>query len=160
LIPATALNLSRRQFVRLSLAAFAVGRVSLASTARASDEPAVNAGPVDDYAKDGIYDRHSQGFFIIRRGPALLAISSTCTHRKCALTAEADRTFYCKCHGSTFDPDGKVTEGPARRNLPFFATAVSENGQLLVYPQRIVGLTQSRDPSHPASFSARKMGPA
>jgi len=92
----------------------------------------VNAGPVDDYAKDGIYDRHSQGFFIIRRGPALLAISSTCTHRKCALTAEADRTFYCKCHGSTFDADGRVTEGPARRDLPVLDSFTDENGRLQV----------------------------
>ena len=135
--------LSRRQFIRLSLAAFAVGRSALASAAPASDEAVVRAGPVGDYASDGIYDHfRSQGFFIIRRGSALLAISSVCTHRRCPLAAERDRTFYCRCHGSVFDPEGKVLEGPARRDLPFFATAVSDDGQLLVFPQRIVGLTR------------------
>lgn len=137
------MNISRRQFVRMSLAAFAVGRAALASGAPSEAEAPVKAGLATDYARDGIYDRfQSQGFFIIRRGPALLAISSWCTHRRCTLAAEPGSTFYCKCHGSTFNADGRVTEGPARRDLPFFATAVSDTGHLLVFLQRIVGMTK------------------
>lgn len=137
--PKPAMKISRRRFINLSLAAFALGRNAVAAASTSNEGP-VLAGLLNDYAKDGVYDRFSrQGFFIVRRGPALLAISSACTHRRCALTSERDHTFYCKCHGSTFDPDGHVTQGPARRDLPFFATAVSADGQLLVFPQRIVG---------------------
>ncbi len=54
------------------------------------------------------------GFFVIRRGDQLLALSAICTHRKCKLYAEPDSSFYCKCHGSTFDPCRPVCcKGPA-----------------------------------------------
>ena len=72
------------------------------------------------------------GFFIVRRGATLFALSAICTHRKCKLTAELDRSFYCNCHGSTFDPAGHVTQGPARRDLPVLTTVTDERGQLLV----------------------------
>ena len=47
------------------------------------------------------------------------------------LKAERDYSFYCRCHGSTFDPGGKVTEGPATRNLPVLPTTNSQ-GHLIV----------------------------
>ena len=53
---------------------------------------------------------NSTHFFIVRKGASLFALSAICTHRHCKLEAEADKTFYCPCHGSTFDPEGKVTD--------------------------------------------------
>jgi Rieske Fe-S protein len=41
------------------------------------------------------------------------------------------QNFLLPCHGSTFDPDGKVTEEPARRNLPGFEISANEKGDLL-----------------------------
>lgn len=97
-------------------------------------ERVVDAGPVGNYAKDGVYDRfRDHGFFIIRRDGKLLAISAVCTHRDCKLTPEPDHSFYCGCHGSTFDANGKVTEGPAKRDLPFLSTQVNDEGHLLVH---------------------------
>ncbi|MGO8838567.1 MAG: ubiquinol-cytochrome c reductase iron-sulfur subunit [Limisphaerales bacterium] len=82
---------------------------------------------------DGVYTRfRDPGFFIVRRGANLFALSAVCTHRKCRLDAGPDETFHCPCHGSTFDPDGKVTKGPARRNLPLLAVMTNEKGDLLV----------------------------
>ena len=96
-------------------------------------EQTYDAGPIANYAADGVYTNfHDIGFFIIRHGGKLEALSSICTHRKCKLTAESDRSFYCHCHGSTFDPDGKVTDGPAKRDLPVLATFTSESGHLMV----------------------------
>lgn len=92
-----------------------------------------DAGPSSDYATDGVYDRfRSQGFFVIRRGGQLVAISSICTHRACKVRAEPDHSFYCKCHGSTFGPTGKVTEGPATRDLPSLPTTIDASGRLIV----------------------------
>ena len=102
-------------------------------SATASQEHMVNAGPVADYAADGVYGNfRDQGFFIIRRGNQLFALSAICTHRKCKLSAEPDRSFYCPCHGSTFDPTGHVTDGPARRDLPTLPTDTNLQGQLIV----------------------------
>ncbi len=93
----------------------------------------VDAGLASAYAKDGVYSEfRSVGFFVIRRGSQLTALSSYCTHRHCKLDAEQDRTFYCPCHGSTFDPAGKVTEGPATRDLPVLATSTDARGHLMV----------------------------
>ena len=126
--------MNRRQFLLLT-AGFAAGCkvVNDGSTTVAKAERTVNAGPASNYAADGVYSNfHDQGFFVVRQGGKLFTISSYCTHRKCKLTAESDRSFYCKCHGSTFDPAGHVTLGPARSDLPILPTSVDEQGRLLV----------------------------
>ncbi len=93
----------------------------------------INAGSVGDYARDGVYSNFRDlGFFVIHRGNQLLALSSICTHRKCKLRAEPDFSFYCKCHGSTFDPAGHVLQGPARRALPVLSSFANEKGELIV----------------------------
>lgn len=129
------MNLNRREFVILTCA------VAGGCAAENSGENApivlrpvsIDAGPASDYSTDGVYDRfRSQGFFLIRRGGQLIALSSNCTHRACRLNAEPDHSFYCKCHGSTFDPAGKVTEGPATRDLPVLPTTIDANGRVII----------------------------
>ena len=96
-------------------------------------ERTVNAGVAGDYAADDVYCRfRDQGFFVVRKQGQLFALSAICTHKKCKLSAESDRSFYCPCHGSTFDPDGRVTKGPARRDLPRLPLLVNDNGELLI----------------------------
>jgi Rieske Fe-S protein len=132
---AFAVNISRRQFLILTMGVAAAGCQSVESGGKsaAREERIINAGPASDYAADGVYSRfRDEGFFVIRKGEKLFALSAFCTHRKCKLTAESDRSFYCQCHGSTFDPSGKVTLGPARRNLPALALIENGSGQLLV----------------------------
>lgn len=93
----------------------------------------LNAGPASQYDRDGVYTRFvHQGCFIVRRGDSLFAVSSICTHRKCKLKAEPDRSFYCPCHGSTFSAEGRVLTGPARRDLPHFEVSTDAAGNLLV----------------------------
>jgi glycine/D-amino acid oxidase-like deaminating enzyme/nitrite reductase/ring-hydroxylating ferredoxin subunit len=52
------------------------------------------------------------------RNGALHAVSSTCTHLRCQVAFNtAERTWDCPCHGSRFDVDGRVLEGPAVHDL-------------------------------------------
>ena len=128
------MRINRREFLILT-AMFAAGCSSMnnAGVSSVGKERVVNAGPVSNYASDGVYAAfRNQGFFIVRQGGKLFALSAICTHRRCKLDVERDRSFYCPCHGSTFDPNGQVTHGPARRNLPVLATFMNESGQLLV----------------------------
>jgi Rieske Fe-S protein len=128
------MRLNRRNFLVLS-AAFAAGCATPggANFSAAGRDRIVNAGPASQYLADGVYARYRDlGFFLMRQGVKLFALSSICTHRHCKLEAEANKTFSCPCHGSTFAADGKVTAGPARRDLPAYELSTNEKGELLV----------------------------
>jgi len=128
------MEINRRTFLLLGTA-FAAGCAAPGGANYSSGQrkKTINAGPASQYLADGIYARYRDlGFFLVRRGANLFALSSICTHKKCKLDAEVDKTFYCPCHGSTFTADGKVTTGPARRDLPVFEISTDENGNLLV----------------------------
>ena len=46
-------------------------------------------------------------------------VSVVCTHMKCILNWNgSEKSWDCPCHGSRFDVDGGVIEGPAIRDLP------------------------------------------
>ena len=126
----TSEGMNRRQFLILAAACAAVTNPRSANSRNA--EQVIDAGSLSNYASDGLYDGFRDlGFFVIRKAGKLTVLSSYCTHEKCKLKAERDHSFYCRCHGSTFDPGGKVTQGPATRNLPALAT-ISEKGHLMV----------------------------
>jgi len=127
-------GLNRRQFLMLAAAVVTSAKtVEGRNPTETHAEQMVDAGPISNYTSDGLYDAYRDlGFFLVRKGAKLVALSSFCTHRKCKLTAERDHSFYCKCHGSTFDSSGKVTEGPANRDLPTLPTVTNERGHLLV----------------------------
>lgn len=46
------------------------------------------------------------------------AFSAVCTHEGCLIAEVADGTINCPCHGSRFNLDGTVANGPAQRPLP------------------------------------------
>ena len=137
------MELTRRQFAILS-AAVAAGCIPGGSAAAAiaatspSTQPsvpagAVDAGPLSDFKADDAYDAfREQGFFVIRRNDQIFALSSVCTHKGCKVRVADDLSFFCKCHKSTFDKDGHVTHGPARRDLPRLEVAEDGRDHLLV----------------------------
>jgi glycine/D-amino acid oxidase-like deaminating enzyme/nitrite reductase/ring-hydroxylating ferredoxin subunit len=111
-------------------------RVSL--RARPSEEfTKENADVAIQYVKDRVSpgDVHSENDIprgegrLIRRGLNKLAAycddrgtlhvrSALCTHLKCVVQWNtAEKTWDCPCHGSRFDPYGKVVNGPAVSDL-------------------------------------------
>jgi nitrite reductase/ring-hydroxylating ferredoxin subunit len=51
-------------------------------------------------------------------GGTLHAVSPTCRHLGCQVTFNtAERTWDCPCHGSRYDVDGRVIEGPSVKDL-------------------------------------------
>ncbi len=139
--------LTRRQFAIL-LAAVAAGcerqndktvtaapaaQTSPPSSQTSTPPGAIDAGLISEFKSDDVYaDLRDQGVFIIRRDEKLFAISSVCTHKGCKVRVASDQSFYCKCHGSTFDRDGHVTKGPATRDLPRLPVATNEQDHLLI----------------------------
>lgn len=48
----------------------------------------------------------------------VFAVSPVCTHMRCLVEWKgAERTWDCPCHGSRFDHEGRVLEGPAKKDL-------------------------------------------
>lgn len=52
--------------------------------------------------------------------------SAICTHQGCTVNKVADGTIACPCHGSKFNLDGSVANGPAKQPLP--AKSISVQG--------------------------------
>ncbi|MER6732237.1 FAD-dependent oxidoreductase [Streptomyces puniciscabiei] len=76
---------------------------------------------VDDLAPgDGAVVRAAGGRLAVHRDEAgaLHAVSARCTHLGCLVAFNrAERAWECPCHGSRFDVDGRVLQGPAVRPL-------------------------------------------
>ena len=58
--------------------------------------------------------------------------SATCTHLGCTVSTVADGTINCQCHGSKFNLDGSVAEGPAARPLDTKNIAVQGDSIVLI----------------------------
>ena len=65
------------------------------------------------------------------------AISLVCTHLGCIVARTAEG-FSCPCHGSDFDPLGKIMGGPAPKGLPWLEVSRRADGKLLVDAKREV----------------------
>ena len=59
----------------------------------------------------------------------LHAVSATCTHLGCRVSFNtAERSWDCPCHGSRFDIDGRVIQGPALHDLEARTPAAEGDG--------------------------------
>ena len=56
--------------------------------------------------------------------------SAICTHKGCTVDEVADGTINCPCHGSKFNLDGSVANGPATK--PLEAKTVAVQGDSIV----------------------------
>jgi cytochrome b6-f complex iron-sulfur subunit len=144
--------MNRREFVIGALGVAGCGGLTSCAGQMAGRAP---TGPVDvgtpaDYSKDGVTARWaaSHGFFVVREGKKLFAVSSTCTHKKCAVEPEAGKAteFACECHGSRFSEAGVVLKGPARTSLPHFGVELDATGHIIVDPARRFEQGQWDDP--------------
>lgn len=61
------------------------------------------------------------------------ALLLECTHRQCTVDPAGDR-LACPCHGSQFDGEGNVLEGPARENLYRYEVEITDNEILIQLP--------------------------
>jgi nitrite reductase/ring-hydroxylating ferredoxin subunit len=86
--------------------------------AKTADVP-VGSGVIVD---DVVVTQASAGVF--------KGFSSTCTHAGCTVAEVADGTINCPCHGSKFNLDGTVANGPATK--PLEAKTVTVQGDSIV----------------------------
>jgi Rieske Fe-S protein len=134
-------HLNRRDFLKVSTnsllalaAALGVGGL-LRYLSYQFDSPPRNEfdiGPESDYPLPSRTVLLTIPAIIIRDNNGFQAMSLTCTHLGC--TVETRNFGYeCPCHGSRFDPAGKVVKGPAASNLPILRIKKTEDGNLHVF---------------------------
>ncbi len=106
-------------------------------------EPALRfkAGLIENFSADSITLDKEQKVFIVRgKEGYFYAMSAVCTHLGCiANWKPEDGVVACPCHGSKFNKEGNVVDGPAPRSLPRFSVTLDEQGQLVVDKSVIVG---------------------
>jgi cytochrome b6-f complex iron-sulfur subunit len=74
-------------------------------------------------------------YLVIEEGPRIASygVKSVCTHLGCTVEWNAiENQFNCPCHGSQFDAQGAVLQGPARRPLELITVVVKQNQARLV----------------------------
>ncbi len=98
------------------------------------------AGPTQNYPPGSITLNKDQKVLIVRaREGYFYALSSVCTHLGCLVNWKSEEeVIACPCHGSKFDREGKVLEGPAPRPLLRFSMTLDEKGGLVVDKGTIV----------------------
>ncbi len=142
--------LSRRYFLEIigggSLGIAATGSVVLTAqflSPTVLREPSLKfkAGSVENYPPDSVTLNKEQKVLIIRaKAGYFYAVSAVCTHLGCIANWKSEEGIItCPCHGSKFDREGNVLEGPAPRPLQRFLISLDEQGQLVVDKGIVVG---------------------
>jgi cytochrome b6-f complex iron-sulfur subunit len=74
-------------------------------------------------------------YLVITEGPKIApyAIQPICTHLGCTVKWHADQNrFICPCHGSQYNDQGVVLQGPASRPLPLVTVVLKQDQVRLV----------------------------
>ncbi|MFQ5424741.1 MAG: ubiquinol-cytochrome c reductase iron-sulfur subunit, partial [Phycisphaerae bacterium] len=91
----------------------------------------VKLGPPDRYTLGSATYFSAGQLWLFRSEQGFHAISSVCTHLGCITARTEDGRFECPCHGSQFDPEGRIQGGPAPKGLVWLELSVSPEGQLI-----------------------------
>ena len=90
-------------------------------------------GAPEDYPVNSVVSHPDIRVYVVRTVRGFFVLSSICTHLGCITTwNEPAGTIDCPCHGSTFDKNGNVGNGPAPNPLDHLAVSLEENGQLVI----------------------------
>ena len=73
------------------------------------------------------------GVFLVSRtaDTAFTAIDAVCSHQSCTVTNADGEIYVCPCHGSRYDRNGRVVQGPATASLRRYNSSFS-NGTLTI----------------------------
>jgi cytochrome b6-f complex iron-sulfur subunit len=92
-----------------------------------------NAGTPLDFPEGTVrFDKEHRAYVIGAPG-GVYALSAVCTHLGCITRYRSDENaIACPCHGSRFDLEGDVVNGPAPRPLPWLDVQTDAAGNLVV----------------------------
>jgi Rieske Fe-S protein len=131
-----------------------LGLVGVAATAGACGGPAA-VGPASfgDVSGGNVRDLPEGTLRILDTAPACIgrdqggvyAMTLTCPHAGCDIGQTGSvgpQGLVCGCHGSRFDANGSVQQGPASSSLDHFAVTMDAQGELTIHGGQIVSADQ------------------
>ena len=105
------------------------------SRARSEPEP-VNFGPPTGQTIGSV--TKSGRIVLLRDDAGFWAVNAICPHLGCQPAFdETRRIFLCPCHGSQFDPEGRLLAGPAPRSMSLAVLRLDTQGTLVAYPKEL-----------------------
>jgi cytochrome b6-f complex iron-sulfur subunit len=109
------------------------GRFLAGSQARSDPEPA-NFGPPDGHPIGSVTT--SGRIVLLRDNAGFWAINAVCPHLGCQPAFDENRRiFLCPCHGSQFEPEGRLLAGPAPGGMSLAVLRLDTQGALVAYPK-------------------------
>jgi Rieske Fe-S protein len=108
-----------------------------------SEDP-VEAGHIDDLDENSLQPVDGFRLALGRDQDGIWAVSTHCTHLGCDISDRATNGIIdfggieCGCHGSRYDRDGDVQNGPSVRDLGNYAVEILADGSILVDMTTIV----------------------
>jgi cytochrome b6-f complex iron-sulfur subunit len=98
----------------------------------------VKIGPPGEYPVSAEPQRVAgQNLFLLHDEQGFAVVGAVCTHLGCVVAATPEG-FECPCHGSRFNAEGRVVQGPAPSPLFWYEVSLSPDGQLLVDTKKTV----------------------
>jgi Rieske Fe-S protein len=119
----------RRAFLKI-LAATPLVACSGGSSGAAASFGKVPAGNVSETREGVISVVPNAPAVLARDADGLYAMTITCPHQGCDVTPSGT-TLFCPCHGSRFDSNGAVLNGPAGSPLVHFAVTLDAQQDVL-----------------------------
>jgi nitrite reductase/ring-hydroxylating ferredoxin subunit len=130
---------SRRRFLAVvsggAASAFAQAGCGGASGCDPQAFDAVTVGQADVPPMGVLHAVHGAPVLIGRDERGIYAMTNTCTHNCCTVSATGTGTgilVVCPCHNSHFDGNGAVLQGPAELPLVHFRVDMGVGGTLIV----------------------------
>lgn len=86
------------------------------------------ASPLASVGSAALVQTPSGNFLVGRSGQnTFIALTAVCTHEQCTVSGFENQTYVCPCHGSQYNLNGAVVQGPAPSPLRQFPTLFENN---------------------------------
>ena len=141
------MSTTRRRFLELAAGA---GTLPFGAIACSSDSGGpqnvgdISAGTASSLSVGDLKSLGSQPACIGRDASGIYAMTLTCTHQSCNIATQGSVSstgISCSCHGSRFDVQGNVTNGPATVALAHLSVTQDASGNLTIHTGTVVAET-------------------
>ena len=89
-------------------------------------------GPASNYPIDSRTLLSNVPALLLHTDKGFSALSLVCTHLGCTVESK-ENGFTCPCHGSKYDTEGSVLNGPAQKKLNALRVEVNADGNLILH---------------------------